>query len=153
VRDVDVPLPTRLFSLREANALLDTLRDEFTRARELRDQLMEVQQKLSDAGVPLEGPEVQVDTAAPVAVQRLQAKAAVILGKLRELLRRIGELGVEVKAADGLVDFRSKLHGRTVYLCWKFGEERVEHWHELDAGFSGRKPIAPDSDFVGDLLH
>ena len=76
-----------------------------------------------------------------------------ILGKLRELLRRIGELGVEVKAADGLVDFRSKLHGRTVYLCWKFGEERVAHWHELDSGFAGRKPLPQDGDFVGDLLH
>ena len=65
---MEVPLPTRLFSLREANALLDTLRDEFTRARELRDQLMEVQQKLSDAGQPLEGPEIQVDAAAPAAV-------------------------------------------------------------------------------------
>ena len=148
-----MPLPTRLFSLREANALLDTLRDEFTRARELRDQLMEVQQKLSDAGQPLEGPEIQVDAAAPAAVQRLQGRAAVILGKLRELLRQIGELGVEVKAADGLVDFRSKLHGRTVYLCWKFGEERVAHWHELDSGFAGRKPLPQDGDFVGDLLH
>jgi|SRR5205823_1794646 len=150
---MEVPLPTRLFSLREANALLDTLRDEFTRARELRDQLMEVQQKLSDAGQPLEGPEIQVDAAAPAAVQRLQGRAAVILGKLRELLRQIGELGVEVKAADGLVDFRSKLHGRTVYLCWKFGEERVAHWHELDSGFAGRKPLPQDGDFVGDLLH
>ena len=150
---MEVPLPTRLFSLREANALLDTLRDEFTRARELRDQLMEVQQKLSDAGQPLEGPEIQVDAAAPAAVQRLQGRAAVILGKLRELLRQIGELGVEVKAADGLVDFRSKLHGRTVYLCWKFGEERVAHWHELDSGFAGRKPLPQDCDFVGDLLH
>jgi len=150
---MEVPLPTRLFSLREANALLDTLRDEFTRARELRDQLVEVQQKLSDAGQPLEGPEIQVDAAAPAAVQRLQGRAAVILGKLRELLRQIGELGVEVKAADGLVDFRSKLHGRTVYLCWKFGEERVAHWHELDSGFAGRKPLPQDGDFVGDLLH
>ena len=112
-----------------------------------------MQQKLSDAGQPLEGPEIQVDAAAPVAVQRLQGRAAVILGKLRELLRQIGELGVEVKAADGLVDFRSKLHGRTVYLCWKFGEERVTHWHELDAGFAGRKALPQDGDFVGDLLH
>ncbi|MGZ6143125.1 MAG: DUF2203 family protein [Myxococcales bacterium] len=150
---MDVPLPTRLFSLREANALLDTLREEFTRARGLRDQLMTVQQKLAESGRPLEGPEVQVDTEAPLAVQKLQARAVVILDKLRVLLREVSELGVEVKAADGLVDFRSKLHGKTVYLCWKFGEERVEHWHELDAGFAGRKPLPQDGDFVGDLLH
>ena len=94
-----------------------------------------------------------MDTEAPLAVQKLQAKALVILDKLRGLLREVSELGVEVKAADGLVDFRSKLHGRIVYLCWKYGEERVAHWHELEAGFAGRKPLPQDGDFVGELLH
>jgi hypothetical protein len=150
---VDVPLPTRLFSLREANALLATLSEEFGRARGLRDQLVAVQQKLSDEGHAIEGPDVTVDAAAPAPVQRLQARAVTIITRLRDLLREISELGVEVKAADGLVDFRSKLHGRTVYLCWKYGEQRISHWHELDTGFSGRQPLPADGDFVGDLLH
>jgi hypothetical protein len=153
VRAVDVPLPTRLFSLREANGLIDTLKEQFTRARELRDQLMGAQEKLAAAGRPIDGPEVEVDPAAPQSVQRLQARAVGIIAKLRDLLREVAELGVEVKGAEGLVDFRSKLHGRTVYLCWKYGEERIEHWHELDTGFSGRKPLPVDGDFIGDLLH
>jgi len=143
----------RLFSLREANGLIDTLQREFTRARALRDQLAGVQQKLVEAGRPLDGPELRVDESAPVAVQKLQQRAVKILGELRDLLRELAELGVEVKAADGLVDLRSKLHGRVVYLCWKYGEERVEHWHELDGGFSGRKTLPADGDFIGDLLH
>ena len=138
---MDVPLPTRFFSLREANALLATLQEEFGRARELRDELMGVQQKLQEAGSGLEGPEVNIDPEAPLPVQRLQARAVRIIGKLREILRDVAELGVEVKAADGLVDFRSKLHGRTVYLCWKYGEERIEHWHELETGYAGRQPV------------
>ncbi len=44
----------------------------------------------------------------------------------------------------GLVDFPATLDGRWVYLCWHAGEERVSHWHELDAGFSGRRPLTPD---------
>ncbi len=150
---MDVPLPTRFFSLREANALLATLQEEFGRARELRDELMGVQQKLQEAGSGLEGPEVNIDPEAPLPVQRLQARAVRIIGKLREILRDVAELGVEVKAADGLVDFRSKLHGRTVLLCWKYGEERVAFFHELDAGFAGRRPLPDDGDFVGDLIH
>ena len=150
---MDVPLPTRLFSLREANALLATLREQFARARGMRDELLEVQQKLSDAGYALEPPEVKVDASAPPAVQRLQARAAGVLEKLKALLREVAELGVEVKAADGLVDFRSKLHGRTVYLCWKWGEERIGFFHELEAGFAGRQPLPADGDFTGDLLH
>ncbi len=137
---MDVPLPTRLFSLREANGLLATLSEEFGRARELRDQLVAVQKRLADEGHAIEGPDVAVDAAAPAPVQRLQARAVTIITRLRDLLREVSELGVEVKAADGLVDFRSKLHGRTVYLCWKYGEER-------------RRPLPADGDFVGDLLH
>jgi hypothetical protein len=150
---VDVPLPTRLFSLREANGLLDTLQEEFSRARELRDDLMGVQQKLQEAGHAIDGPDVKVDEAAPPAVQRLQGRAVRIIEKLRGILREVAELGVEVKAADGLVDFRSRLHGRTVFLCWKYGEDRVGFFHELDAGFAGRRPLPADGDFTGDFLH
>jgi hypothetical protein len=145
-------MATRFFSLREANALLATLQEEFTRARQLRDDLMGVQQKLQEAGHGIEGPDVQIDPEAPVAVQRLQGRAVQIIGKLRDILRDVSELGVEVKAADGLVDFRSRLHGRTVLLCWKYGEERVGFFHELDAGFSGRRPLPEDGEFIGDLL-
>ena len=150
---MDIPLPTRLFSLREANALLITLNEEFTRARQLRDELMGVQQKLQESGRGIDGPDVAVDPAAPQTIQRLQARAVRIIDKLRDILHEVAELGVEVKAADGLVDFRSKLHGRTVLLCWKYGEERVGYFHELDAGFAGRRPLPDDGDFTGDFLH
>jgi len=28
-----------------------------------------------------------------------------------------------------------------VFLCWRLGEDRISHWHEIDTGFSGRQPI------------
>jgi hypothetical protein len=143
----------RLFSLREANGLIELLQREFTRARTLRAELTELQQKLSEAGRPLEGPDPRVDEAAPPSVRNLQAEAVKILSELRALFRQLAELGMEVKGIDGLVDLRTKLHGRAVYLCWKFGEERIEHWHELETGFSGRKPLPEGAEFVGDLLH
>lgn len=54
-------------------------------------------------------------------------------------LDAIGALfkGVE----EGLVDFYSTLDGRPVFLCWKLGEESIEWWHELDAGYVGRRPL------------
>ena len=30
---------------------------------------------------------------------------------------------------------------------------RIEHYHDLEAGFAGRKPLPGDGDFTGDLLH
>ena len=66
-----------------------------------------------------------------------------LVREIEALLREIGELGVEVKDPDqGLIDFRGRYRGRTVYLCWKLGEgSRIAFWHDLDAGFAGRKII------------
>lgn len=146
--------PTRFFSLREANALVPTLQQTFARARSLRDALAAVQGELASADHPLpaEG-RVEIDPAATPQVQALQRRAQALIDELFGLLREISELGIEVKAADGLVDFRSRLRGRTVYLCWRFGEQGIVHWHELDTGFAGRKPLPEDADFTGDLLH
>jgi hypothetical protein len=41
----------------------------------------------------------------------------------------------------GLLDFHGTVEGRRVWLCWKYGEEEVSHYHALDEGFSSRKPI------------
>jgi hypothetical protein len=63
--------------------------------------------------------------------------------RLEQLLDELSEVGVELKDyQSGLVDFVGKHEGRDVYLCWKLGEERIAYWHELNAGFAGRKPVA-----------
>jgi hypothetical protein len=57
-------------------------------------------------------------------------------------VRELDELGVVVKDLDlGLLDFPALRDGVEVELCWRVGEDRVEHWHPLEAGFRGRKPI------------
>jgi hypothetical protein len=44
-------------------------------------------------------------------------------------------------AGRGICDFPSVLDGTPVYLCWELGEERVEYFHDRDAGFAGRQPL------------
>jgi hypothetical protein len=41
----------------------------------------------------------------------------------------------------GLVDFPALREGREVYLCWVDGEDDIAFWHDLDAGFAGRRPL------------
>lgn len=65
--------------------------------------------------------------------------------KLHTLIAELEHLGVELKGFDGLCDFLSLRDGREVYLCWLLGEPEVLHWHELDAGFGGRQPLAAGS--------
>jgi hypothetical protein len=62
--------------------------------------------------------------------------------RLADYAQELAGLGVELKDCDtGLVDFLSRMNGREVYLCWRLGEPEVEHWHELQAGFAGRKKL------------
>ena len=63
--------------------------------------------------------------------------------EINALLKDIAELGVEVKDPDrGLIDVRTKFRGREVYLCWQLGEgSHISYWHDLEAGFAGRKLI------------
>ena len=57
-------------------------------------------------------------------------------------LEKVENMGCIVKDLDlGLVDFLAYHEGREVFLCWKLGENEINHWHETDSSFSGRKPI------------
>lgn len=52
------------------------------------------------------------------------------------------ERGILLRDFDrGLVDFPSIREGREVYLCWIDGEADIAYWHELDAGFAGRREL------------
>ena len=134
---VDTLLRPRLFSLREANALVPMLQRTFVQVRAMREELLQAKAQL------------QLSPKAPALQLRHDELEQQVAATLRELI----QLGIEVKAAEGLCDFRSKLAGRVVYLCWRFGEERVDHFHELGTGLAGRKPLPADGDFTGELLH
>lgn len=45
---------------------------------------------------------------------------------------------------QGIVDFPTTFEGRWVYLCWRRGESGIGHWHEVDGGFRGRRPITDE---------
>lgn len=62
--------------------------------------------------------------------------------RINACLVELEQIGCEFKGfEEGLVDFHGKLEDREILWCWKMGEDRITHWHELDAGFAGRQPI------------
>jgi hypothetical protein len=70
---------------------------------------------------------------------RERARAAVEMTLGFEQLER---LDVVVRDLDrGLVDFPAVIDGREVYLCWLLDEPAVTHWHAIEAGFAGRRPL------------
>jgi putative hydrolase of the HAD superfamily len=61
---------------------------------------------------------------------------------LRAEVEHLATTGVVLRDPEsGLVDFLGEVDGRRVWLCWRAGEGRVSHYHELDSGFAGRKPL------------
>ena len=62
--------------------------------------------------------------------------------EVNRFLEELEQIGCVFKGFEqGLVDFYGTLDGRDIFWCWKVGEARIEHWHELDAGFEGRQPL------------
>jgi hypothetical protein len=62
--------------------------------------------------------------------------------RVSEFLAELDSLGCVFKGfEDGLVDFYTLRDDRLVFLCWRLGEARISHWHEIDSGFSGRQPV------------
>jgi hypothetical protein len=64
-----------------------------------------------------------------------------------ELQRAVAELqAADIVVRDvmrGLVDFPALRDGEEIYLCWLVDEPEIEFWHELDAGFAGRRRLTP----------
>ena len=72
----------------------------------------------------------------------LRSRIADLARQIDGFLRELQQIGCLFKGFDeGLVDFYGKLDDRDIFWCWKQGEDRIEHWHELEAGYAGRQPI------------
>lgn len=65
------------------------------------------------------------------------------LQKFNECVEELRQIGVELKDPQrGLIDFYSKHEDRLVYLCWEHGEDDIDYWHELETGYTGRRPVS-----------
>lgn len=78
----------------------------------------------------------------PPEVVALREEIAARANRVEGFLAELDQIGCVFKGfEEGLVDFHSLRDDRLVYLCWRYGEARITHWHDLDSGFSGRQPI------------
>lgn len=133
--------PPRVFTLKEVNALVPTLDRlvgrQMLRQTEIEERMRRLARELN--GMPRE---LEIADNDPPLVRSLKADLMERIAAYEEGWDHVTSLGAVVKdTQSGLVDFYGKVEGRTVWLCWKYGEEQIEFFHELDVGFAGRKRI------------
>ncbi len=132
----------KFFTVSEANATLPLvkviIRDIVELANDLRDRRERLLRlKRDEDNSPGEQYKEELE--------QIEAELEYDSKKMKEYEREIRELGVELKDHyKGLVDFPCIMDNREVYLCWKQGEAEVNHWHELQAGYAGRKKLVED---------
>jgi hypothetical protein len=132
-------MPRRTFTVEQANRTLPLVsrivRDIVTLYPRWRERVAALEVMAADARADRLDPRMQ----------ELEREAQDLAAQIEGCIRELEALGIEYKLPldAGLVDFPGEIGGRRVYLCWRLGEEAVEHWHELDAGYAGRQPLPP----------
>jgi hypothetical protein len=124
----------KLFTIDEANSLLSTVKPIVKSIQKSRRRLGSFQTIAKEAaqgaehggGGMLMGP-----------------RYAELLVDLSTHAGQLEGLGIQIKDyQQGLIDFPSMRDGRVVLLCWKADEgDRLEWWHDVEAGFAGRQPL------------
>ncbi len=122
--------PERVFTVTEAEAMLEDLRPRLARIRETREVVIRSSELVKER-VASDGGGVAGEPAYWEAARALRAELEYLAAE-DVVLRDPG---------SGLVDFLGEVEGRRVWLCWRVGEEHVAHFHELDSGFSSRRPL------------
>jgi hypothetical protein len=124
----------KIFSVEEANALIPTVRTILLRIQRIYRRLLSYAEAAKHAaegaeqggGGMMDGPQY-----------------VSLLIELFSSASELEALGVQLKdQSRGLIDFPSLREGRVVLLCWLLGEgDRIEWWHDVEAGFAGRQPL------------
>lgn len=132
----------RTFTLKEANELLPTIAKMVEKPIFLNERIKSLTNDIENL-VSIWGKDV---------LEKGHIDNAYYFNKVSEreecfqqVIRSVNEIqsmGCVVKDIEsGLVDFYFNNNGEIVCLCWKFGEQRISHWHPINEGFKTRREI------------
>lgn len=130
----------RTFTLDEANRLLPILESLLKQAIQSKKLIEDADREFQELAQ-----KIFLNGGTLINIARLarrKAEREKSVQRIKDAVAEIDATGVQVKDLDiGLLDFPCALDDRTILLCWKLGEKKITHWHGLEEGFAGRKPI------------
>jgi hypothetical protein len=117
------------FTFEEANRTLPLL-------KRVVGDIVKAHHRISELETALAG-------ASPKTAPIAQAEMDHVMEKFQGYVEELAKIGCQLKDPKmGLVDFLGSHQGRDICLCWKLGEDKIDHWHETTAGYAGRQPVA-----------
>ncbi|MFD0870620.1 Uncharacterized conserved protein (DUF2203) [Chlamydia abortus] len=126
------------FTPEEANGLLPIIRQEVESLQEIKNRFERMYADLC-----------HMKQTAPVSDSSgedryflLESELEFLQMEAQLIANSIAHKGAELKDIElGLVDFPAVINGEEVLLCWKLGEDKINHYHGLDDGYFGRKRL------------
>jgi len=131
----------KLFTIDEARALLPVLQPDVEMLLSTFGEIRaEIEAAAGRTGLAPGSPDL---------AGHLQARGVVprLFDEVKQIVERIHLHGCLVNGPEaGLIDFPCLYDNEIVFLCWKFGEPTVSHWHRIADGFAGRRPLLDASE-------
>ncbi len=131
----------RVFTISEVNALIPVLenlvRDRLREQADIEHGLSELMRLSGSMSPSLDATEHDSSS-----VARLKHELKRRIRAYEAGWEEIQTMGGVVKDPQiGLVDFYGRVGGKLVWLCWRYGEDKLGYYHELDVGYLGRRAI------------
>ncbi len=137
-------MPKRYYTVDEVNSILPRIISLWTQIMQVRGQVKTTYQRLESKNAAPKSEDFDPlvpGLAADVLRDRYTFRGLVEV--LRSQIADLNALGCQVKDIDtGLCDWWGRSGARDVLLCWRFGEQQLAFFHDLETGVAGRRPVA-----------
>jgi hypothetical protein len=131
---------SRFYAIDEANGILPDVERILTALRDQREELIELRDRVVAAAPPDDG---EPTPAAAERIRLLRLGMQGLIDQMQAGVARLVEMDITLRdIPSGLIDYPALLAGRPIWLCWRLGEDKVEHWHPHDEGFDSRRPLS-----------
>ena len=135
----------RIFTIEEVDALIPSLNEllgrQFVAQKEIEARLTELARLTGSLPQSLDP---KPDDASEV--ERIKRDLREQIKTYEDGWQAVQALGAVVKDPQiGLLDFYGRIEGRLVWLCWRYGESSLSFYHELEAGYGGRRPLGAET--------
>lgn len=132
--------------LPEVRVILERLRDQRRELIALRDELAARRRQAEATTPPQPGRRSPASDAAASGTaeepEAIRLRMRGIIDQMEAAVQQLIDWDITLRDIEtGLIDFPALANGRQIWLCWRLGEDEIAWWHELEAGFAGRRPL------------